>query len=144
MKSNEPPSRKWQTMKHDGKGNTPMDGAVRCEYWENALYSAYVHHFDESRMARVVIGVCRADQTAVHDWRDLQWLKNDIVGEEWEAVEVYPSESCKVDPSNYYYLFCFPPGLLLSLGIGLTPPRRNVVGPTEAMAPQRAFKGGVR
>lgn len=33
------------------------------------------------------------DRSARHDWRDLQRIKNEIVGPEYDAVEVYPAES---------------------------------------------------
>jgi hypothetical protein len=36
----------------------------------------------------------------VHDWRDLQRIKNQLVGPECEAVELYPAESRKVDTAN--------------------------------------------
>lgn len=48
------------------------------------------------------------DKQPRHDWREMQRIKNDLVGEEVEAVEVYPAESRLVDTSNQYHLFCFP------------------------------------
>jgi hypothetical protein len=36
-------------------------------------------------------------------WRDLQRIKNELVGEEHEAVEMYPADSRKVDTSNQYH-----------------------------------------
>ncbi|HEY6912485.1 MAG TPA: hypothetical protein VI356_24100 [Myxococcales bacterium] len=48
------------------------------------------------------------DHQARHDWRELQRIKNDLMGKTVEAVEVYPSEERVVDNSNYYHLFCFP------------------------------------
>jgi hypothetical protein len=47
------------------------------------------------------------DKAPVHDWRDFQRIKNELVGEEFEAVELYPAESRLVDTSNQYHLFCF-------------------------------------
>lgn len=38
-------------------------------------------------------------------WRDLQRIKNELVGREYEAVEIYPAESRKVDTSNQYHLW---------------------------------------
>ncbi|HEY6002524.1 MAG TPA: hypothetical protein VIV57_06590 [Anaeromyxobacter sp.] len=48
------------------------------------------------------------DHQPRHDWRELQRIKNELVGDTTEAVEVYPSEDRLVDNSNYYHLFCFP------------------------------------
>lgn len=42
-----------------------------------------------------------------HDWRDLQRIKNEICGEEKEAVEVYPAMSRMVDTSNQFHLWVF-------------------------------------
>jgi hypothetical protein len=44
----------------------------------------------------------------VIDWRDMQQIKNDVCGESWEAIELYPDETRLVDPSNARYLFASP------------------------------------
>jgi hypothetical protein len=41
----------------------------------------------------------------IHDWRDLQHIKNEIIGCENEAVELYPAESRLVDTANQYHLW---------------------------------------
>jgi hypothetical protein len=46
-------------------------------------------------------------RTAKHDWRDLQRIKNEILGPEFELVELYPRESQLVDLSNQFHLFGF-------------------------------------
>ena len=48
------------------------------------------------------------DHQPRHDWRELQRIKNELMGKSVEAVEVYPAEERLVDNSNYYHLFCFP------------------------------------
>jgi hypothetical protein len=45
------------------------------------------------------------ERTAKHDWRDFQRIKNEIVGPEYELVELYPRESHLVDSSNQYHLW---------------------------------------
>ena len=47
------------------------------------------------------------DRTARHDWRDLQRIKNELVGPEYEAIEIYPAESRLVDTANQYHLYVF-------------------------------------
>jgi hypothetical protein len=47
------------------------------------------------------------DKQAWHDWRDLQRIKNEICGDETEAIELYPAESRLVDTANQYHLFVF-------------------------------------
>ena len=47
------------------------------------------------------------DRQPYHDWRDMQRIKNEIVGPDYDAVEIYPAESKLVDTSNQYHLFVF-------------------------------------
>ena len=45
-------------------------------------------------------------------WQMKQWIKNDIVGEEVEAVELFPAESRLVNGANQYHLWCFDKGVM--------------------------------
>lgn len=47
----------------------------------------------------------RTDREAIHDWRELQTIKNVLVGLEHEAVELYPAESRLTDTANNYHLW---------------------------------------
>ncbi|HEU0130810.1 MAG TPA: hypothetical protein VFQ85_07450 [Mycobacteriales bacterium] len=73
-----------------------------------------------------------------HDWRELQRVKNELTGHEWEAVELYPAESRRVDTANQYHLWCLREGFP---GIGF--PDRLVLdsheGPLARGARQRPF-----
>lgn len=53
------------------------------------------------------LSVKRRDRAAIHDWRELQSIKNRLVGDEHEAFEVYPAESRLVDTANQYHLWVF-------------------------------------
>jgi hypothetical protein len=53
------------------------------------------------------LSIKRVDRRPIHDWRDLQRIKNLLVGPEIEAVEIYPAESRLVDTSNQFHLWCF-------------------------------------
>jgi len=83
----------------------------------------------------VRISISALDNSARHDWREFQQIKNELVGEEWEAVELYPAESRLKDPSNRFYLWCFPKG---ELKIGWFD-HRVIARSSESIAPQRAF-----
>ncbi len=52
------------------------------------------------------LSIKRRDKAPIHDWRDLQRIKNELVGPAHEAVELYPAESRLVDSSNQYHLWC--------------------------------------
>ena len=49
----------------------------------------------------------RVDGKAIHSWKDLQDIKNQLVGPNHEAIEIYPAESRLVDTSYQYHLWVF-------------------------------------
>lgn len=53
------------------------------------------------------LSIKRRDRAAIRDWRELQVVKNMIVGDEHEGFEVYPAESRLVDTANQYHLWVF-------------------------------------
>jgi hypothetical protein len=57
--------------------------------------------------AYLQLSIKSLDRSARHDWRDLQRIKNELVGKEYEAIELYPAESRCVDTANQFFLFVF-------------------------------------
>lgn len=88
------------------------------------------------------LSIKRRDKAPMHDWRELQAIKNAIVGPEHEGFEVYPAESRLVDTANQYHLWVFAdPTVRMPVGFQ----ERLVSGPAEAEAiggRQRAFVEG--
>lgn len=84
-----------------------------------------------------MLQVCRANGGSVFDWRHLQEIKNMVLGEEWEAVELFPQESRLKDPSNARYLWAVKGRLPFGL-----PGGRFVIDSGEGMAPQRPIAQG--
>lgn len=80
-----------------------------CTYYVNDRYQVEVEGSapldDPDAVSLVHINIRRRDGGAVHDWRDLQQIKNEILGPECEAIEIYPAESRLVDTSNKYHLW---------------------------------------
>lgn len=114
-------------MGHDG------DEVVRLatepnEMWKNHRYTAvvyrdldgYVHH----------ISLRRNDRKPHFPWRDLQRIKNELAGEDAEAVELFPAEDRLVDCANQRHLWVTPPGVLIPVGF----PTRMTGTPEEAAA----------
>jgi hypothetical protein len=62
------------------------------------------------------ITIQRLDGEMIRDWRHFQTIKNELAGEEREAVELYPAESRKVDTSNRWHLWVLPPGAKFDFG----------------------------
>jgi hypothetical protein len=87
------------------------------ETWANNLYEAHVHRDPDS--AVLCLSVRRLDRQPARDWRHLWAVKNDIAGDEAEAIELYPARSRLVDISNTYWLWAFPPGTRLPFGFDL-------------------------
>ncbi len=55
----------------------------------------------------VWLSIKRHDRKPIHDWRDMQEIKNQLIGPECEAVELYPAESRLADTSNQYHVWGF-------------------------------------
>lgn len=67
------------------------------------------------------LSIKRRDRAPVGDerFRDFQRIKNELVGKEHEAVELYPAESRLVDTSNQYHLWVIAePGHMFPFGFG--------------------------
>ena len=53
------------------------------------------------------MGIKDHQRTTRHDWRDFQRIKNELIGPQFDAIELYPAEDRLVDTSNQYYMFVF-------------------------------------
>lgn len=87
------------------------------ELWRNSRYLVSVDRIPAEGLDVPVIHlqIESHNHAAIHDWRDFQRIKNELVGEDEEALEMYPAESRLVDTSNAYHLWCVP-GIALPFG----------------------------
>lgn len=76
-------------------------------YQVNVCRDPLEQHARNKFPAVVHLSVKRHDKQPIHDWRDLQSIKNLLVGREHEAIELYPAESRVVDTVNQYHLWVF-------------------------------------
>lgn len=51
------------------------------------------------------LDIRRLDGESCKEWRDIQQIKNELIGPEFEAVELFPAESRLVDTGNEYHLW---------------------------------------
>jgi hypothetical protein len=86
-----------------------MPTDVPAEVWTNGEYEVFVH-YTGSRTGQVWLSIKRMDRESIHDWRHMQQIKNEVIGSEREAVELYPRESRVVDNANQYHLYVAPEG----------------------------------
>lgn len=91
--------------------------------WKNDLYTVvrsewvYPGQADDPEAPTLVhLSIRRNDRLPVTDWRHKQKIKNELAGEDCEAVELYPAEDRLVDTSNQFHLWCFPPGFRVPVG----------------------------
>lgn len=77
---------------------------AKAELWANDLYQVEVRRQPENDSAWLCIR--RRDGYPGRDWRHFQQIKNELIGPECEAVELFPAESRLVDTSNKYHLYC--------------------------------------
>jgi hypothetical protein len=79
------------------------EDVLKCETWINDLYQVQKRYHDQGL---VHLNIRRRDGAPIiRDWRHFQLIKNQLIGEECEAVELYPAESRKVDSANKYHLY---------------------------------------
>lgn len=122
------------------RGRQP-DNWEHPEHWESDIYEVTVRRSTTDPVfgtngGMIQIGIHTLDGTARHDWREFQWIKNQIAGEECEAFELYPAESRLLDPSNCFTLWCFPGLRRIKVGVN---EGRRVLDAAEALAPQRSL-----
>ena len=110
----------------------------------NSRYQVTVYMRDHGEPWGVIahLSIKTHDKQPRHDWRDMQRIKNEVVGEQFDAVEVYPAESKLVDTANQYHLFVFG-HLQLPFGFQtrLVADGVSIIAPKAA---QRAFEPGRR
>lgn len=107
----------------------------------NSRYQVNFFHHDTPFGPMIQLSIKRRDKEMIHDWRELQRIKNELLGEEVEAVELYPADSRLVDTSNQYHLWCLPEGMRFPFGY-----TDRLVGEGDGRfgSKQRPFEPGFR
>lgn len=77
------------------------------EIWINDEYQVHVRRdvVTDSGMPMVHLSIKSRNREPVRDWRAFQRIKNQLVGLECEAIELFPAESRLVDAANQYHLW---------------------------------------
>ncbi len=82
----------------------------RQEVWVNNLYQVNVERADPAETGGVGFAhliIRRLDRRPVHNWGHFQAIKNELIGPECEAVELYPAERNLIDAKDHYHLWAF-------------------------------------
>jgi hypothetical protein len=91
-----------------------LEASKAKQVWLNNRYIVMVSRRDDGSAEH--LSIRRRDRQAARDWRDFQLIKNQLAGENAEAVELYPDEARLVDTANQYHLWCLPPGRRFPFG----------------------------
>jgi hypothetical protein len=95
------------------KGRTPtvtekaffVESAVQrmtaVNIYENDTYHVEVKHAPPF----IHLDIRRRDGKTCNEWQDFQRIKNELVGPEHEALQLFPAESRLVDTGNEYHLW---------------------------------------
>jgi len=90
------------------KGHLPpneMAIAEADDVWLNNLYQVNIRW--EFR-GMIHLSIKRRNKDPIMDWRHLQRIKNELLGPEYEMVQLFPAESRLVDTANQYHFFALP------------------------------------
>lgn len=85
----------------DIKLNHPHLYSVIQAYVVDHMYKVYIAKTGKYTHIRIR----RIDDKPISDFKDFQAIKNQFLGEETEAIQVYPKVSNYIDNSNTYHLF---------------------------------------
>lgn len=120
-----------------------LEDILAEEVWVNDRYQVHVRTIrqrpDSQWPPMKHLSIRRHDRAACHDWRDFQKIKNDLVGPDCEAVELYPREDRLADSANQYHLWALTDGVRFPFGFA----DRLVSGYDESgMSRQRPWADG--
>jgi hypothetical protein len=113
--------KKWTKFVRDTTTDPVKLGGV---LYSNNRYHVIVHRFRNKVPGGpdiLHLSFRNNDRSAKRDWRDFQRIKNEFLGPEHEAIEIYPAESNLADLANQWHMWALEdPKWLSKLGLGFT------------------------
>lgn len=108
------PTRVWGPWFMDPRSPLPNGDYILG----NGLYTVHLTPLDPEAGFEGPLQLAIHDRmrSTRHDWREFQRIKNEVVGPEREAVELYPAESRLVDTANEYHLWVAGEGVTIETG----------------------------
>ena len=114
------PSMTWNTAKklyrEFENAKLYVNDIYQVIYYNEKMVDDMKYSYEEFKGRIRYLSIKRHDREAIQDWRDLQDIKNQICGEDSEAIQLYPNEKRLVDTANQYHLWVFPKDYLIPLG----------------------------
>jgi len=104
-----------ELVRKTGKSMEEIEKTYRSlmddDHYRNDIYHVILRRMPmQSNMSgpdMIHISVKRHDQEAIFDWRDMQRIKNQLLSDEHEAVQLFPAESRMVDTANQYHMWAY-------------------------------------
>lgn len=96
-------------------GIEPPKGLKR--FVANDRYSVQFYEWRTDWGLVIHLLIRQHDQKPVRSWAHMQQIKNELVGCDRVAVEVFPAEQDLVDEANCYHLWVLPEGFKLPFGL---------------------------
>lgn len=91
-------------------------GQMNRSYTYNGEYAAITREID-TEWGRVIHCAFRNKNGTEISWKEKQWLKDSLFGEDRVAIEVFPQKDRLVDAANMYHIWIFEKGFELPFGI---------------------------
>jgi hypothetical protein len=99
----------------NGRIPTPQEKAAHIDravelltpikVFQNNLYRVEIVHTPPSTPTFTHLSITRLDGGTCKEWAHMQAIKNEVVGPEYEAIELFPAESRLVNTGNQYHLW---------------------------------------
>ena len=117
FQSQEEWERAWSTPDQEFRiSEAHYDYYMRKEVWANDEYWAVLDKLCEIGTHTLFLGyalwhlsIRRRNEKPLHEWPIIQGIKNKVVGEEFEAIELYPADSRIMDIGNVRHLWIIAP-----------------------------------
>lgn len=91
-------------------------GQMNRSYTYNGEYAAITREIN-TEWGRVIHCAFRNKNRTEIAWKEKQWLKDSLFGEDRVAIEVFPQKDRLVDAANMYHIWIFEKGFELPFGI---------------------------
>lgn len=91
-------------------------GQMNRSYTYNGEYAAITREIN-TEWGRVIHCAFRNKNGSEISWKEKQWLKDSLFGEDRVAIEVFPQKDRLVDVANMYHIWVFEKGFELPFGI---------------------------
>lgn len=91
-------------------------GQMNRSYTYNGEYAAITREIN-TEWGKVIHCAFRNKDGTEISWKEKQWLKDSLFGEDRVAIEVFPQKDRLVDAANMYHIWVFEKGFELPFGI---------------------------